>query len=64
MILCKIDAQLNREISLGSLLKVYLYYRLTSEACERDLQEVTELRAESLCKLVICMRKRFLTIVM
>ena len=29
MILCKIDAQLNRKISLGSLLKVYLCYRLT-----------------------------------
>ena len=39
MILCKIDAQLNREISLGSLLKVYLYYRLTVTP-ERDLKEV------------------------
>ena len=41
MILCKIDAQLNREISLESLFKGVFVLPTYREACERDLKEVT-----------------------
>ena len=41
MILCKIDTQLNREISLGFFAKGVFVLPTYREAHERDLKEVT-----------------------